>query len=115
MSIGGYFRHLSGQRWTRAITSSFLGLELGQLTDTIKAEPRGANGYPAVNILDLRLQKAFKLGKVQLKLFADIFNVFNDNTVLEEYLDSSNPAVDFGEDLTIVAPRVVRLGAKIEF
>lgn len=115
ISIGGYFRHLSGQRRTRYITSSFLGLELGQLTDTIKAEPRGANGYPAVNILDLRLQKVFKLGKIQLKLFADIFNVLNDNTVLQEYLDSSNPSVEFGEDLAIVPPRVVRLGAKIEF
>jgi outer membrane receptor protein involved in Fe transport len=115
IDIGGYFRHLAGQRWTRAITSSFLGLQLNQLTETIKAEPRGANGYPSINILDLRVQKEFKLGKVQLKLFADIFNVFNDNTVLEEYLDSSNPSMDFGEDLTIVAPRVMRLGVKIEF
>ncbi|UCH92464.1 MAG: TonB-dependent receptor [Candidatus Aminicenantes bacterium] len=113
--IGGYFRHLAGQRWTRAITSSFLGLELNQLTETIKAEKRGANGYPAINILDLRVQKAFKLGKVQLKLFTDIFNLFNDNTVVEEYLDSSNPYLDFGEDLAIVPPRLVRLGAKIEF
>lgn len=115
VSIGGYFRHLSGQRWTRYITSSFLGLELNQLTETIKAEKRGANGYPAINILDLRLEKTFKLGKIQLNLFADIFNVFNDNTVVEKYLDSSNPAVKFGEDLSIVPPRVVRLGAKIEF
>jgi len=115
ISIGGYFRHLSGQRWTRYITSSFLGLKLNQLTETIKAEQRGTNGYPAINILDLRLQKTFKLGKIRLNLFADIFNVFNDNTVVEKYLDSSNPVVEFGEDLSIVPPRVVRLGAKIEF
>jgi outer membrane receptor protein involved in Fe transport len=115
INIGGYFRHLSGQRWTRAITSNFLDVTLNQITETIKAEKRGAHGYPAINILDLKIEKTFHFGTLHLKLFADIFNLFNDNTVIEEYLDSSNPAQQFGEDLAIVPPRVVRLGAKIEF
>lgn len=115
INIGGYFRHFSGQRWTRAITSSFLDVQLNQVSETIKAEKRGSRGYPAVNLLDLKVEKTFKIGKVGLKLFADIFNVLNDNTVLSEYQDSSNPALELGEDLDIVDPRIVRLGAKIEF
>jgi outer membrane receptor protein involved in Fe transport len=115
INIGGYFRRLSGQRWTRAITSNYLGLQLKQVTETIKAEERGASGYPALNLLDLKVEKVFKVGRVYLKLFADIFNVLNADTVIQEYLDSSDPYRDFREDLDIVAPRILRLGARIEF
>jgi hypothetical protein len=115
IDIGGYFRYLSGQRWTRAITSSYLGLELNQLPETIKAENRGTNGYPAIVLLDLRVEKSFKLGHFQLKLFADVFNLLNANTVTQEYLDSSNPVLTYGEDLNIISPRVLRLGTRIEF
>jgi len=115
IQIGGYFRHLSGRRWTRNITSNFLGLQLNQLTETIKAEKRGAHGYSPISLLDLRIQKTFKFGEIRLNLFADIFNLFNDNTVIEEFLDSSNPGTEFGQDLEIVDPRAIRLGAKIEF
>ena len=115
INIGGYFRHLAGRRWTRTITSSFLGLQLNQVSETVKAEKRGSRGYPSVNILDLKIEKAFQIGNLRLKLFADIFNLLNDNTVLAEYTDSSNPSQDFREDLDIVNPRIVRLGAKIEF
>ncbi|MCU0288229.1 MAG: TonB-dependent receptor [Acidobacteria bacterium] len=115
INIGGYFRLMSGQRWTRAITSNFLGVELNQVTETIKAEKRGAHGYPPIAILDLKIEKEFKIGNRRLKVFSDIFNFFNNNTVLTEYLDSSNPAQEFGYDLAILSPRVMRLGIKIEF
>jgi outer membrane receptor protein involved in Fe transport len=115
INFGGYFRGLSGRRWTRTVSSQFLGVDLNQTSTGINAEERGANGYPWRNLLDLKVEKAFKLGNVELKLFADIFNVFNDNTITEEYLNSSNPSRTFGEDLDIVDPRVVRFGAKIEF
>jgi outer membrane receptor protein involved in Fe transport len=115
IDMGGYFRYLSGQRWTRAITSTYLGLELYQLPETIKAEERGSEGYPAIVLLDLKVEKTFKLGTIYLKLFADVFNLLNANTVTEEYLDSSNPVMTYGEDLNILSPRVVRLGARLEF
>jgi len=115
INLGGYFRALSGRRWTRTVSSTFLGVTLNQPSQTNNAEERGSSGYPMRKILDLKVEKVFKLGNVELKLFADIFNVFNDNTVTSEYLNSSNPSRVFGEDLDIVDPRVVRLGAKIEF
>jgi len=115
INIGGYFRSLAGRRWTRQVSSTILGVDLNQPSETNNAEPRGTHGYPWRNILDLKVEKAFKIGKVELKLFADIFNVFNDNTVTQEYLTTSNPSQTFGMDLDIVDPRVVRFGAKIEF
>ena len=115
INIGGYFRGLSGRRWTRRISSAFLGLSIAPTSRTINAEERGSDGYPWRNLLDLKVEKAFKIGSVELKLFADIFNVFNDSTITSEYLNSSSPSRVFGEDLDIVDPRVVRFGAKIEF
>jgi outer membrane receptor protein involved in Fe transport len=115
INFGGYFRALEGRRWTRSVSSQFLGLELEQPSVGINAEARGSNGYPMIIQLDLKVEKAFKIGNVELKLFADIFNVFNENTIISEYTNSSNPSRTFGEDLDILDPRVVRFGAKIEF
>lgn len=115
INLGGYFRFLSGNRWTRTISAEYLGLSLGQTTQTINAEKRGSSGYPNFVQLDLKLEKAFRFGGVEVKVFADMFNVFNSNTITAEYLNSSNPSRVFGEDTDIQAPRVVRLGASIEF
>ncbi|MCP5046258.1 MAG: TonB-dependent receptor [bacterium] len=115
INLGGYFRYMSGRRWTRTVSSSFLGAGLNQTSVTNNAETRGNDGYPALRLLDLKVEKAFRFGKVEFKVFADIFNVFNENTILTEYVNSSNPSRTFGEDLTIAAPRVVRFGARIEF
>jgi outer membrane receptor protein involved in Fe transport len=115
INIGGYFRSLAGRRYTRTVSSDFLGLELNQTAVSNNADERGTSGYPTQNQLDLKVEKAFKIGNVELKLFADIFNVFNDNTVISAYTNSSNPSRIYGEDLDIIDPRVVRFGAKIEF
>jgi outer membrane receptor protein involved in Fe transport len=115
INIGGYFRWMSGRRWTRTVSSNYLGADINQTATTIFAETRGSNGYPAFNQLDLKVEKAFRFGKVEFKVFADVFNVFNENTVTSEYLNSSHPTRTFGEDLEIMDPRVVRFGARIEF
>ena len=48
INIGGYFRILSGQRYTRTIRSGDLGVSLNQGTSSIFAEERGASGYPTL-------------------------------------------------------------------
>jgi outer membrane receptor protein involved in Fe transport len=115
INIGGYFRMMSGRRWTRSVSSNFLGVTLNQPAVTTNADARGSSGYPTMTMLDLKVEKAFKFGNVQVKFFADVFNVFNSNFVTEEYLNSSNPSKDLGLDEDIVDPRVVRVGARIEF
>ncbi len=110
-----YYRYLSGQRYTRKITSSDLGLELNQGDETIYAEKRGSHGLPAFNVLDLRLEKTFRLNRLALSMFVDGFNIFNNNkATLAEDL-SSNPSRTFGEMTAIQNPRIFRVGAKFEF
>jgi outer membrane receptor protein involved in Fe transport len=117
IEISGYYRFLSGGRWTRQVTSDYLGGFgiLNQGGRTIYAEPKGSRGYPAVHLLDLRVAKPFKMGNVDLVLFADIFNLFNTKTAVQVEENSSRPGNDFLRTLDILEPRQVRLGLNIQF
>ncbi len=73
----------------------------------------GTYRLPDVVLLNLRLDRGFKISGVKVTLSVDLFNVFNDNSVLdEEYeLDTSN----FEQIQQIVSPRVFRLGVRLDF
>ncbi len=110
-----YYRYLSGQRYTRKINSTDLGLDLGQGDTTIYAEKRGSRGLPAFNVLDLRLEKTVRLRRLALSVFVDGFNVFNANKATGVEDLSGNASRVFGEMTAIQNPRIFRLGAKFEF
>lgn len=122
INFGGVYRLLSGRRYQREIRSLDLGLSLNQGTTTINAEKRGTRKYPDLSILDLRLEKTFKIGKIRFSIFADIFNLFNINTATDLYELSSTSttingiSVGFGDAEEIYdVPRIFRLGSRIEF
>lgn len=115
INFSGYYRYLSGQRWTRAIRSVDLGVPLAQGTTTILAETRGDRGLPDLSILDLRIEKEFRIRTLTLGFFVDAFNVFNSNKATAFQSISSNPAVNFGEMTGIESPRMLRLGARFQF
>jgi len=115
INLSGYFRFLSGQAWTRTVRSQDLGVALNQDPETINAEERGSRNLPDTAILDLRVEKAFKIKPLTLRVFADIFNVFNLGKAVDVYAVSSNPGIPFEQMEAITNPRVFRLGAKIEF
>jgi hypothetical protein len=115
LNFGTYIWYASGRRYTRQISSRYLGLTLSQGNALINAEPRGSRGYPDLFTMDLKVEKAFKLGPVNLRAFVDIFNVFNGNKATGYNTDSSHPSLVFEEMTTIEDPRIFRLGAKIEF
>lgn len=115
INLSGYFRYLSGQRYTREINSVDLEVDLNQGDVTIYAEERGSRGLPDLYILDLRLEKMFRINTISFGFFADGFNIFNGNRALEVETLSSNPLRPFGEMASIQDPRIIRLGAKFEF
>ncbi len=115
INLGTYMRFISGRRYDRRVRSQDFGISLGQGNRTIKAEPRGSRGYPDLFIVDIKFEKAFKLGPVNIRAFVDIFNIFNGNKATEYYLISSHPTLEFEEMEDIQDPRIFRFGAKIEF
>jgi outer membrane receptor protein involved in Fe transport len=100
-------------RRTRALRNDFTHVPENT---PILLQPRGENGrLDDVTILDMRLQKDFKLGgDVKLALFADGFNVFNSDTT-EGVITSLVESSSYLFPLNPVTPRRLQLGAKIKF
>jgi hypothetical protein len=115
ISFSGFFRYYSGQRYTRTVVSTDLGVAVNQGQAAIFAEPRGSQMLPALPILDLRVEKSFNLGRTSFSLFADAFNVFNGSVATAAQAVSSSPALVFGEMTAIQDPRTFRLGFRFIF
>ena len=66
--------------------------------------------------LEWQAQKVLPITpKADVTLVVDMFNVFNDNTILLRNYDASGPVGTIGDILTIQNPRVLRFGARISF
>ncbi len=114
INLSSYFSVMSGRRYTRRVSSAGLGLSLH--TDVVTfAESLGGHGYPTLVNLDLRAEKEFRVNNVYLRLFTDVFNVFNDNAVIEVRTISNRTSYAFQDPRQIVPPRIFQLGAKIGF
>jgi hypothetical protein len=104
--LSGYYRYGSGTPIARALVVR--GLPQG--TITVLAETRGERETPASNLLDFRVEKAFRLGAGQrLMLGLDIFNVTNASTVTSQGVSTG---VDLGRPRVIVNPRIARIGVR---
>jgi len=70
--------------------------------------------FPNLWNLDMRLANRVKLGdRVNLTLSAELFNVLNSNTLMSEATDLSSSS--YGRIDQILAPRIVRMGARLSF
>jgi hypothetical protein len=74
-NLSAVYRYNSGYAWGRTIRV----FDLAQGLEFARVEPRGTRRLPAVNVLDLRVEKPFGLPKsaARLGLFIDVFNVAN--------------------------------------
>lgn len=113
--ISTFYRALAGRRYTRYIYSDDLALDLNQGNVSIMAEEKGSRGLPWQHVLDVRLEKRFKIKQFTLGLIADAFSVLNLQTVTSVATLSSSSSVEFLETLGIVDPRILRLGVRISW
>ncbi|MCK7478457.1 MAG: TonB-dependent receptor [Candidatus Moduliflexus flocculans] len=98
-------------------------LRFNQGRITFFAEERGANHYPMAKNLDLRLEKIFTIAKkYRLGVMADVFNVFNDDTLTSwgtrigyDWNEGDYPSTDGHELYSIVRPRQARVGLRLIF
>jgi hypothetical protein len=115
INLSGYFRYLSGLPITRSVSNNYLGLSLNSNV-TIYAETRGSTYLPPVVQLDLRLEKTVTLKPLRIGVFADCFNIFNRGVATGEWTNSSNlTTYKYLQMTSINDPRIVQLGARIEF
>ncbi len=82
---------------------------------TIISEPKGTERFENMLMVDARVQKSFRIYKnLRLHLFADIFNVFNDDT-FTAYRSNNMWSTAYDVPAYMPLPRRVQLGAKIDF
>ena len=94
----------------------YLQLDSGALDGTLNVLGVGETDQvrlPDLWNLDLRLAKNFKLRGANLMIGAEVFNALNSNTDL--YRNPAASSTAFNRLDEILAPRIVRLGARMTF
>jgi len=82
------------------------------LNQIVAVDPNNPDNLPALSLLDLHAEKAFKLGGVkQLKLVVDGFNIFNTNTATDMSVNSEG----YGRITNIPQGRRFRMGVRFQF
>ena len=102
-------RYQSGQPFGRTFTTT--KLSYGR-TVRILAEPIGTRRMDNVTIVDLRTEKGIHLsGSRRLAGFVDVFNLLNANPEQTTSWSSGT----FLRPLSIVPPRIARVGMKLDW
>ena len=102
-----YLRHQAGQPFGRTFTKT---LNYGNVR--ILAEPIGTRRMDNVTIADLRVEKGIRLsGSRRIAGFIDVFNLLNANPEQTTSWSSGT----FLRPLSIVPPRIARLGMKFDW
>ena len=71
---------------------------------------------PTVTTLDVRVGKTFELDRARIVFDVDVFNLFNQATVLGRQYDvTATGDTGSGKVLEIMSPRVARIGLRFEF
>ncbi|HJU41448.1 MAG TPA: carboxypeptidase regulatory-like domain-containing protein [Vicinamibacterales bacterium] len=107
ISFAPLVRYQQGVPYARTFTST---LSYGNVR--FIAEPLGSRRQDAIIITDLRVEKTHRFSGRDISVFFDIYNMFNDNP--EQNINSTS-GTSFLRPLSIVPPRLFRIGAKLNF
>ncbi|MGE3520073.1 MAG: carboxypeptidase regulatory-like domain-containing protein [Vicinamibacterales bacterium] len=105
--ISPMLRHQAGQNFGRTFLAT---MNYGSVR--IAAEPLDARRQRNINVVDVRVERTVSLGSLTLGPFMDVYNIFNANP--EQNLTWSSGS-SFLRPTAIVPPRVLRIGAKLNW
>ncbi len=111
--VGANYTYQQGRPWGRLVQ---LPAELVTLPTRILTEPLdGSRRVGSWNLLDIRLQKDFKVANnTTVSFLTDVLNTFNDNAN-DGIGDRVGTSDSFGLPTDFVFPRRLMLGAKLTF
>jgi hypothetical protein len=110
IQASGFFDSSSGDYFARSVVFR-TGL-VQQASVTVFAEPRNANQLDSVRLVNLRLDKVFKLKGSTLSLRGDVYNALNTNSILATNIQSG---ASFGRVTNLIPPRIAGFGVKYTF
>jgi hypothetical protein len=100
-------RHQSGEQIGRVVQ---LGFNYG--TQNVLVEPLETTRMDHTTIWDLRAEKVIRFGGRSLSGFVDVYNISNSNAEFRQIYVSGG---SFGFPTTIIPPRIVRFGVKVDW
>ncbi|MPZ19336.1 MAG: hypothetical protein GEV06_15685 [Luteitalea sp.] len=102
------WRIQSGWAWSRLINVNLPNAG----TQVFFVEDISDNRSDTVSLIDVRLDKAFDLGRYRLKLMVDLYNLTNSNAVTNFNLTNGS---NFNKINAAVDPRTLLVGARVDF
>jgi hypothetical protein len=109
VTVSTNLRYFTGQ----PVVKEYTVRGLNQGTVSLLAEPRGATRLDDVTLWDLRGSKVFRFsGRRQIEVMLDAFNLLNQSA---KTVINTNAGPTFGSPIAILPPRVLRLGARVNF
>jgi hypothetical protein len=85
---------------------------LTQVTQRVTLVPAGDLRYPSWTLLDFRISRPFRRGRVTIEPMLDLYNALNESATLSQVI-TVGPAL--GEVSENVDGRLLRIGARIRF
>src|SRR5688572_11301363 len=101
------YRFQAGTNFARTFVAT-----LNYANPTLNAEPMNANRTAHVNLIDIRIDRAITIRGNRLVPFFDLYNLTNSNA--EQNISVSSGA-SWLRPITIIAPRLMRLGVKFDW
>jgi hypothetical protein len=109
LRVTPFVRHQSGQPFGRTFSTALTYAN----NVRILAEPVGTRRMDHITLVDVRVEKGFRLGgHRRVAGFVDVFNVLDANP---EQNTNWSSGLSFLRPLSIVPPRLARIGARLEW
>ena len=108
VTLGAIARYQDGQPFSRLV----IVRDLNQGAEAVQAYPAGGTRFTFTGTLDLRIQKAFRVGTARLDALFDAYNLLTRSNEVEEYV-VTGPA--FRTSTAIQPPHSFHLGLRVSF
>ncbi len=108
ISFSPMVRYQQGIPFGRTFASSVLSIGSVRFL----AEPMGTRRQDTILITDLRVEKTHRFSSRDISVFFDLYNMFNSNPAQNLQWSSGT---SWNRPLSIVPPRLARIGAKLNF
>ena len=108
ITLGAIARYQDGQPFSRLV----IVRDLNQGAEAVQAYPNGGTRFTFTGTLDLRIQKAFRIGAARLDALFDAYNLLTRSNEVEEYV-VTGPA--FRTSTAIQPPHSFHLGVRLKF
>ena len=119
LTLAPVYEYGSGQPWNRLL--GYDANQDGEFSDRGEGVPRNDQDGPSFSQLSLRLTKSIVLGRGELELVLEVFNLLNTTNYLvgsvvpQEYKVEEVPNPDFGTYTATLPPREIQLGIRYSF